>query len=243
MPTANPTVNCFSRIAGAVLLSVSLTACASGTGVPASSSSSSSPAGTPAPESSSATAPGPSGIPAGGGLPGPAGRGAHPHPWACGPGAPRGPLRPCGDNDTYPSDSTRTAAVAMSYFAEPDAAGTSPTVLVEFVGRHARGGAAAQFDDIQAALERCPGKLGEKQRRWTVLDTDVAGEESVLVRIDETFSYGDEKPKTVSDYAAVARTGEWIVVVTDTGWENIGSSESLVRDLIGKAVQRAGAAG
>ena len=32
-----------------------------------------------------------------------------------------------------------------------------------------------------------------------------------------------------------------IIVVTDTGWENIGSSEKLLRDLIGKAVRRAGA--
>ena len=153
------------------------------------------------------------------------------------------PLRPCGDNDAYPSDDSRTAAVAMSFFLEPDAAGTSPAVLVEFVGRHARGGATDQFDEIKQALQRCPGSLEKNKRRWTVLDTDVAGDESVLVRIDERFSYGDEEPATVSDYAAVARTGDMIVVVTDTGWENIDSSEKLVRDLIGKAVRRAGATG
>ena len=38
-----------------------------------------------------------------------------------------------------------------------------------------------------------------------------------------------------------AGPGDMIIVVTDTGWENIGSSEKLLRDLIGKAVRRAGA--
>ena len=170
-------------------------------------------------------------------------RGAKPEPMESGDRGHLRPLRPCGDNEAYPSDRSRTAAVAVSFFLEPDPAGTSPAVVVEFVGRHARGGAADQFDQIKEALRRCPGSLGEKKRRWTVLDTDVAGDESVLVRIDERFSYGDEEPATVSDYAAVARTGDMIVVVTDTGWENIDSSEKLVRDLIGKAVRRAGATG
>ena len=40
------------------------------------------------------------------------------------------------------SDDSRTAALAMSYFLEPDPDGAAPAVLVEFVGRHAQGGAA-----------------------------------------------------------------------------------------------------
>jgi hypothetical protein len=247
MPAAHLTVKGLLRVAGALVLSVSLAACTSDTGAgsPATSLSAepNGVSGSGRPDPSSSAAPGTSSIPAGALLQGSDVRNAKPEPMESGDRGHLRPLRPCGDNEAYPSDNSRTAAVAVSYFLEGDATGTAPAVVVEFVGRHAAGGAAAQFDEITEALRRCPGSLGEKKRRWTVLDTDVAGDESVLVRIEERFSYGDEKPKAVSDYAAVARTGDLIVVVTDTGWENIDSSEKFVRDLIGKAVQRAGAAG
>jgi hypothetical protein len=241
-------MNGLLRFAGALLLSVSLAACASGageggssTGLSAGPNDVSGSGKPPAPDSPSAAAPDTSGIPASALLQPSDVRSAKPERMEDGDRGHLRPLRPCGDKDAYPSDDSRTAAVAMSFYLEPDATGTSPAVVVEFVGRHAPGGAADQFDQITEALRRCPGSLAENKRRWTVLDTDVAGDESVLVRIDERFSYGDEEPSTVSDYAAVARTGDMIVVVTDTGWENIDSSEKLVRDLIGKAVRRAGA--
>ncbi|MEU8244002.1 hypothetical protein AB0C07_37590 [Actinoplanes missouriensis] len=145
------------------------------------------------------------------------------------------PLRPCGD-EPYPSDRLRTAAVAMRYMVRSDE-GTVPTIVTEFAGR---GGAAEQFADIRAALDRCPGGLGEGQRRWSVIGSGIAGDESVLVRIDERFSYADEEPATVSQFAGVARSGDMLVVVADVGWENLGGSEDLVRDLTGKAVRRAG---
>ncbi len=163
--------------------------------------------------------------------------GAKPRPVDKGEFAHVRPLRPCGD-DRYPSDASRRDAVAVSYFLEP-ARGDSPSVVVQFVGVHAPGGAAEQFDDVREALRRCPGGLGQGQRRWTVLGSDLAGDESVLVRIDQQVSYGSGKPKTLSHYSALARVGDVIVVVTDLGWEVGGGSEELVRDLIGKAVQRA----
>jgi hypothetical protein len=128
----------------------------------------------------------------------------------------------------------------VKYLPEPSSGGEIPSVVTEFVGRHAPGGAAAQFQEIGEALKRCPGGLGEDQRRWTILGTPDAGDQSVLVRIDQKESYADEKKETVSRYAALARTGDVIVVVADLGWENTGGSEKLVRDLIGKAVDRAG---
>jgi hypothetical protein len=164
-------------------------------------------------------------------------RGAKPRPVDKGEFAHVRPLRPCGD-DRYPSDASRRDAVAVSYFLEP-ARGDSPSVVVQFVGVHAPGGAAEQFDDVREALRRCPGGLGQGQRRWTVLGSDLAGDESVLVRIDQRFTYGSGKLKTLSHYSALARVGDVIVVVTDLGWEVGGGSEELVRDLIGKAVQRA----
>ncbi|MEU4564446.1 hypothetical protein AB0F72_39210 [Actinoplanes sp. NPDC023936] len=145
------------------------------------------------------------------------------------------PVRPCGD-EPYPSDRLRTGAVAMRYLVRSDE-GSVPTIVTEFLGR---GGAAEQFADIRAALDRCPGGLGEGQRRWSVIGTGIAGDESVLVRIDERFSYADEEPATVSQFAGVARSGDMLVVVTDVGWENLGGSEELVRELTGKAVRRAG---
>ena len=68
--------------------------------------------------------------------------------------------------------------------------------------------------------------LGNPQQQFTSIH--VAGDESVLVRIDERFSYGDEEPATVSDYAAVARTGDMIVVVTDTGCEVLTARKAVV---------------
>jgi hypothetical protein len=247
MFVAHLTISGPLRVAGALLLSAALAACGSGTGESSSSTGpSSAPNGVSA--SSKPSAPGPSaagasGIPAGALLQPSDVRGAEPTPLEQGDRGYLRPLRPCGENDPYPSDDSRTAAVAMSYAIEPSGAGTAPTVLVEFVGRHASGGAADQFDEINEALRRCPGSLAGNQRRWVLLDTDVAGDESVLVRIDQKMSYGDEEPETVSDYAALARTADMIVVVTDTGWENSDGSENLVRELIGKAVQRAGTMG
>jgi hypothetical protein len=149
------------------------------------------------------------------------------------------PLRPCGD-DPYSSDGSRRDAVAVRYVLEPAERGDAPSVVAEFVGRHAPGGAAAQFDEVRGALQRCPGGLAGGQRRWTVLGDGRAGDESVLVRIDQRIRYCDEEPERVSYYAALARVDDLIVVVTDLGWEKTGGSEALVRDLIGKAVQRAG---
>jgi hypothetical protein len=152
------------------------------------------------------------------------------------------PLRPCGD-DPYPSDGSRADAVAVRYVREPVTAGDGPSVILQFAGLHAPGGAAEQFADVRAALDRCPGDLAEGHRSWTVLGTEPAGDESVLVRIDQKISYADEEPQKVSHYAALARVGDMIVVVTDLGWENAGGSEALVRELIGKAAQRARTAG
>jgi hypothetical protein len=164
--------------------------------------------------------------------------GAKPRPLDKGEFAHVRPLRPCGD-DRYPSDASRRDAVAVSYFLDPAGSRESPSVAVQFVGVHAPGGAAEQFDDVREALRRCPGGLGQGQRRWTVLGSDLAGDESVLVRIDQRFVYGSGNPITVSHYSALARVGDVIVVVTDLGWEVGSGSEELVRDLIGKAVQRA----
>ena len=141
------------------------------------------------------------------------------------------PLRPCGA--PYPSDSTRSAAVAKKYVVDTgEGEGTVPTVVTEFIGLHEPGGAERQFTEIVAALEKCAAK-GE--RKWTVVNNG----EPVVVRIDTEESYADEAPSRVSRYTALARVDDAIVVVTDLGWENLGGDQKLVEELIGKAVQRA----
>jgi hypothetical protein len=216
----------------AFLLGLSLAGCDAGAGHAASSAPSA-----PATPSGAATT-GESRIPAGALLQRSDVRGADAEPLAEGELDHVRPLRPCG-GDPYPSDGSRQEAVAMRYGLEPARRGDAPSVVVEFVGLHAPGGAAAQFDEIADALQRCPGGPGEGRRQWTVLGTGVAGDKSVLVRIDQRVKYSDEEPETVSHYAALARVDDVIVVVTDLGWEKTGGSEELVRDLIRAAVQRA----
>ncbi|MEU4689665.1 hypothetical protein [Actinoplanes sp. NPDC023714] len=149
------------------------------------------------------------------------------------------PLRPCGD-DRYDSDASRTDAVAMRYIVPGAEANSTPSIVTEFVGLHSAGGAAEQFTEIEAALEKCPGGLGEDEHKWTVLDS---ADDSLVVRIDQRYAYADQTPETVSNYAALSVVGDAVVVVADMGWENMGGSEDLVRSLITKAEERAATIG
>ncbi|GAA1640491.1 hypothetical protein [Actinoplanes couchii] len=218
---------------GAGLLTVSLAGCASGAGNTASSGSVPSPVSASA-ESESSTA-AVSGIPAEALLQPDDTRGATAEPLEKGDFPHVRPLRPCG-TDPYPSDGTRTDAVAMRYTVPGSEQGSTPSTVVEFVGRHEAGGAAAQFTEISAALEKCPGGLGKDQHQWTVIESD---DDSVLVKIEQRFSYADEAPATVAQYAALSKVNDTVLVVTDLGWENMDGSEKLVRDLIEKAEKRA----
>ncbi|MBB2948329.1 hypothetical protein FB565_008112 [Actinoplanes lutulentus] len=225
-------INAF-RIAAAGLLTASLTACSSASDTTASAASV-----PPSPSGSASAAPSASaavGIPGGALLQPSDVRGAESQPLEKGEFSHVRPLRPCGDG-RYPSDESRTAAVAMRYTVGGAEGGSTPTVVTEFVGLHTGTGAADQFTAIQSGLKECPGGLGDGERRWVVLDT---GDDALVVRIDQRFSYADEAPSTVSHYAAASRVGNAIVVVADLGWENLGGSEELVRDLITKAEKRA----
>ena len=218
--------------ASAGLLSMSLVACSSDTDKsgPATGSSSAAAGFGAAPTSAA-------GIPAEALLQPADVRDAKAEPLATGEFSHVRPLRPCG-SARYPSDTSRASAVAVRFTTAGTEQESTPTVVVEFIGRHQPGGAAEQVSDIKAALKKCPGGLAEGQRRWTVLES---GDDSVVVRIDQKFSYADEEPSTVSHYAAMARVDDAVVVIADLGWENLAGSEKLVRDLIIKAEERAAA--
>lgn len=230
--------NSIRLAAGAGLLTVALTACSSdggaAPGIPSVG------AGTAAESTPSSAAPVQrKGIPGSALLQPDDVRGAQAETLEEGESAHVRPLRPCGD-DRYPSDGTRTGAVAKRYVVPGPEEDSTPSVVTHFVGLHTAGGAAEQFRDVDAALNRCPGGLGEGQRQWTIVES---GDDSVLVRIDQRSSYAEEEPSTVSHFAALTRVGDAVVVVADLGWENAGGDEKLVRDLIAKAERRAATIG
>ncbi|MEE6261542.1 hypothetical protein [Plantactinospora sonchi] len=147
------------------------------------------------------------------------------------------PARPC--DARYPSDRTRTAAVAMrAYVSQGD--GYTSHVVLQYVGLHP-GHAETAFDEIVDAVRQCPGSLGTGQQRWEVAGTGVAGDESLLLRVSERFNYGDDV-HVVTTPAVIARVGDHVTVVADLGWENAGGSEPELRLLAAKAVERLRAA-
>ncbi|MBO3737390.1 hypothetical protein [Actinoplanes flavus] len=219
------------RAASAGLLVAAIAACSSGPDPAPAAPIASAPAAAAAPTVSASA---PAGIPAAALLQPDDVRGATAETLPQGEYAYVRPLRPCGGR--YPSDPTRTAAVAKRYVVPGRTPETVPTVVVQFIGRHQPGGAARQIQEIDAALKKCRGGLAEGQRKWDIVESDG---DTMLVRIGQRFGYADEEPATVNHYAAVARVGDVVVVVADMGWENMDGSETLVRELIAKARTRA----
>lgn len=159
--------------------------------------------------------------------------GAALEPLAAGQSAHLRPARPCGAR--YPSDATRTAAVAMRAQVSPGA-GQTPLIVLQYVGLHP-GNAAAAFAEIAAAVSSCPGSLKAGQHEWRAAGTDVAGDESMLLRVSDRFEYGGSEVTTTTP-VVVARVGDYITVVADLGWESASGDEEYVRQLAAKAVER-----
>ncbi|GGM55076.1 hypothetical protein ACFFX1_19555 [Dactylosporangium sucinum] len=156
-------------------------------------------------------------------------------PMAAGDGAHLRPLRPCAAK--YPSDATRTAAVAVQAHVV-EAPGETPRVLMQYVGLHP-GTAAQAFEEIAAAVRACPGSLDPGQLRWEVAGSADAGDESLFVRVSERFSYGDPaNVVTPVTPAVLMRVGDRVTVVADLGWESSGGDEAWVLRLAAIAAER-----
>ncbi|MET7403895.1 hypothetical protein ABZS66_61565 [Dactylosporangium sp. NPDC005572] len=156
-------------------------------------------------------------------------------PMADGDGAHLRPLRPCGAR--YPSDATRTAAVAVQAHVV-STPGQTPHVLMQYVGLHP-GTAAEAFQQIAAAVRACPGSLDPGQLRWEVAGTADAGDESMFVRVSKRFSYGDPgNIVTPVTPAVLLRVGDRVTVVADLGWESSGGDEAWVLRLARTAADR-----
>ena len=146
------------------------------------------------------------------------------------------PIRPC--DARYPSDATRTAAVARQALVMPPAGGVqTPVALLQYVGRHPGHGPTA-FAELVNAVRACPDKLDGDQYTWELVGTDIAGDESVVVRATQLQTYGNPPARPVTTPIVVARVGDYITVVADLGWENINGDEAYVRAMSVKAVDR-----
>jgi hypothetical protein len=149
------------------------------------------------------------------------------------------PLRPCnGGAGRYPSDGGREAAVAVTTEYQENKELTA-TVVMEYLALHKPGSAADVIDDVRQALRRCPGGLGKDEYRWKIIGSGIAGDESILVRMEDTMTLPDGKKDVRQTYAALARVGDAVLVVADLGWEFAGGDERKVRALTKKAVERA----
>jgi hypothetical protein len=131
------------------------------------------------------------------------------------------PPQPCGPSASAGLRRAERAVQAMV------GVGERPTVVVNDVAVYQGDGARRYFRE----LRMCAG--------WTVLDTGLAGDESVLLRRREHIDYAGVDKDT---FVVVARTGRVLVVVADTGWETMNGHEALVRMLSVAAVRRAAAA-
>jgi hypothetical protein len=153
------------------------------------------------------------------------------------------PPRPCGD--AHPSDAARLASTAATA-VHPSAGGgesTTPSVILETIVRYRPGSGAQAFDELTAAIARCPGTAGTDTREWRSLGPVDAGDEAVLFTTSTQVRADDQA--TLAPWTwpvAVARVGDDLVLVADLGWETLNGDEATVRTLVTAAVQRVRAA-
>lgn len=152
-----------------------------------------------------------------------------------------GPPQPFAES-AYPSDRLRRGERAIyAIYRRPAApADYIPTTqILEYVALYRPGGPAELFADLEAAIERCPGVSGDQhQRRWRVIDSGLAGEYSLLIRMscDCTPNSGNFAGTV---YVAIARTEAVVVAVADIGWETGAGGDELVRMFLPAAIRRA----
>ena len=146
-------------------------------------------------------------------------------------------INPC--NDRLPSDDLRLARAAayVLFRFQPD--GYTPDgTAYEVITRYRSGGASAYLADLKAAVQRCPG-TGAVTR--SVVETNFAGDESVLVREVHTADF--EGTPIESEYlVAAVRLGELIVILDGSGWEGGQVARESYDRVLAAALTRAAAA-
>lgn len=115
------------------------------------------------------------------------------------------------------------------------------TTLVEYVAAYRGTGAARYLRELGRALAGC-GRTDEVGQ-WTVVRTGVAGRDSLLISLRETWEYPDGQPFTHTTYVIVARVDRAVVVLADLGWEYSSGVTTTIQPLIDPALRRAATLG
>lgn len=145
------------------------------------------------------------------------------------------PPQPC-DADGFRSLAALRTSGAIAALL-PVAGQPFPTVLLEDIGLYRGvGGAKRYMRELRSALQR--GTCSDAAGRWVVLDSGIAGTDSLLIRLDTLIDI-EGSVFLKSTYVLVARVRKAIVVLADLGWEISSGHESLVRALAPAAVRRA----
>jgi hypothetical protein len=131
----------------------------------------------------------------------------------------------------YPAQRTRTDARVLAYARGGGAA------AIELVERFPADRSRAAFDEVLSLLGRCPGlSTTEREVTFTIIGTDVAGDDSVLVRADTTFIGAvPPDPERRTDFYLAVRVGEFIATL-----DVYAATESQARDLGRAAAARLG---
>ncbi|GIJ43124.1 hypothetical protein Val02_00100 [Virgisporangium aliadipatigenens] len=146
------------------------------------------------------------------------------------------PPRPCGKGGA--SDAQRLAAARVHYaVTDEDLTGRKVPVagLFELVMTFRPGGAQAYQAEVLEELGRCP--TGEGDRRWGL---DSSGDVLRLF-VDRPVQYADT-PGRQKVPVLVARTGDVVVVLADTGYETGDGDPALLSAVLDKALARAASA-
>jgi hypothetical protein len=156
-------------------------------------------------------------------------------------------LRPCGS--AFASDALRTATRGVGGTATLSAAmertGTGIYGGVdEQLSAYRQGGARQFMTELRDQIQRCPGQAGLRTNRWTVVDEDLGGDESLLIERAFLYTFDESVPvQEFKQYVGVVRAGDLIVVVGSDGWETPTGFEVIVRHFMPVAVQRAATLG
>jgi hypothetical protein len=151
------------------------------------------------------------------------------------------PPRPC-DRKGYPSDA-HPRLYRPAHGMVPDAEGQGPTVQLEFVVRYldGSGGAKAYLAELRSAIRTCPGRvaggMGRGDHKWSIVESDFVGDESVLVRLRGSGKGYDVSACCTDLYLAVVRDGEIVVALTDLGWEGGGGDGRFAKRSAGRALE------
>ncbi|GAA2676309.1 hypothetical protein [Actinoplanes palleronii] len=133
-----------------------------------------------------------------------------------------------------PLAGTVVAERAMSAVVTVD---DRPTLVLEYLSVHGPDDPARYLRDLRASLEQHLVVDGGGHL-WSITGRDVAGPDSLLLRLRRRFRH-DGDVVTTDVHVAVAAAGRVLVMVADTGWETTDGRPALVQELIAPAVQRA----